>query len=126
MKNLMKTLAFAGIALSAATAQAQPEIFSGSYLTTTDEIELQVAYGGGCEEHIFSLEVSPFCLESFPAQCSAVLADSGEDDVCEAYISETIRLPAPEITSRPYYLTVEGSNDSQVTVLVGELVSIEK
>ncbi len=54
-------------------------------------LEVDVAYGGGCEEHIFDLFWDGSFLESFPVQAQLQLTHGGEPDFCEAFIMETLR-----------------------------------
>jgi hypothetical protein len=71
------------------------EVKSAKLDASKENILVDVAYGGGCEEHSFSLKVGA-CLESFPAQCRATLVDSNSTDRCEAYIHETVVISLKE------------------------------
>ena len=56
-----------------------------------DSITLSINYGGGCEEHGFSLYMSPAAfLESYPAQANLYLRHDSNKDACEALIKEDI------------------------------------
>lgn len=56
-----------------------------------DTITLSISYGGGCEEHSFSLYMSPATFfESYPAQANLYLRHDSNGDACEALISEDI------------------------------------
>lgn len=90
----MKTLFALAIALTAFSASAHakrsPEVKGARYNADTQSIDIDVAYGGGCAEHLFKLQLEG-CLESMPAQCSATVIDvTVEPDFCEAYIHQTI------------------------------------
>jgi hypothetical protein len=51
---------------------------------------MQVAYGGGCERHDFSLCYGPGFSSSYPVQMQLTLNHDAHDDGCEAYLSEVI------------------------------------
>lgn len=54
-------------------------------------ITLSISYSGGCEEHCFSLYMSPATFfESYPAQANLYLRHDSNGDACEALISEDI------------------------------------
>ena len=58
---------------------------------TGDTVTLSISYGGGCEEHCFSLHMSPATFfESYPAQANLYLRHDSNGDACEALISEEI------------------------------------
>jgi len=85
-----------------------------------EAISVDVAYGGGCKAHKFSLEIG-MCLERMPVDCDATIVDATKDDFCEAYIHETIELPLKQnglLTS--YYsgatITINGDNKTKTEV----------
>ena len=54
-------------------------------------ITLRISYVGGCEEHCFSLYMSPVAfLESYPAQANLYLRHDSNEDACEALVNEDI------------------------------------
>ena len=56
-----------------------------------DTVTLSISYGGGCEEHCFSLYMSPAAfLESYPVQANLYLRHDSNGDACEALINEDI------------------------------------
>ena len=55
---------------------------------TNDLLEINVSYGGGCEEHVFKLIASSF-MESNPVQVNIVLSHEDNDDSCDMWIIET-------------------------------------
>ena len=60
--------------------------------TITDDIlNISVSYGGGCEEHQFTLVVSDTFLESFPVQLPVSIAHNANGDTCAAYPTENYR-----------------------------------
>ena len=58
---------------------------------TGDIITLDITYSGGCNDHDFSLFMSPAAfLESYPVQANLYLRHNGYDDACDALISEEV------------------------------------
>jgi len=85
-----------------------------------DILTLEVAYGGGCKEHKFGLELVGGCMESYPVQCTAKLVDSALD-FCEAYIQETVEISLSEqgISGEYFegaFLTILGTHQSKTYV----------
>jgi hypothetical protein len=56
-----------------------------------DTLFLQVAYGGGCRAHDFTLVISTQFMESEPVQTRALLAHDSHDDPCEAWLQSALR-----------------------------------
>lgn len=54
-------------------------------------IVADVAYSGGCKEHIFDLVVTPDLMKSIPPQLTVVLLHNSQDDLCEAWKTETLK-----------------------------------
>lgn len=56
-----------------------------------DSLSVNVSYGGGCEEHLFTLcWPSQSFMESDPVQVSLQIWHGGEPDMCEAYLTDTL------------------------------------
>lgn len=55
-----------------------------------DMLTINVSYGGGCEEHKFSLIASSSFKESDPVQIDVVLSHNANNDTCEAWITEEL------------------------------------
>ena len=55
-----------------------------------DLIRFTVGYSGGCKNHTFKLYAKEEFMESDPVQIDIVLSHDDNDDVCEAYIVETL------------------------------------
>ena len=66
-------------------------IEDGRFNPSTNSIELDVQYGGGCKEHIFKLKMGT-CRESYPVQCDAQLIDLVTDDFCDAIVMKTVSI----------------------------------
>lgn len=54
-----------------------------------DTLSVSVAYGGGCEEHLFSICWDGAFAESDPVQVDLSLWHGGTPDMCEAMVYET-------------------------------------
>ena len=65
--------------------------FEGEGRIEGDTLYVSVGYGGGCEEHEFTLcwpEQS--FMESAPVQVGLEVFHNANNDTCEAYLSETL------------------------------------
>lgn len=80
---------------------APVEVLEAIYDQQTDLLMLTVKYSGGCEPHVFDLEVNR-CLAMNPLICDVVLTNTSAD-TCKALITETIELD----------LTKSGIDDSK-------------
>lgn len=71
-----------------------------------DTLTMFVRYGGGCFEHDFGLYMDPpEFMESNPAQADIYLRHYGNDDPCDALVSDQIRFnirPIAELYERQY------------------------
>ena len=85
---------FALLAIGFVFNATAAEVKSAKLDSSKKNIMIDGVYGGGCKEHVFTLEVGA-CLESLPVQCTAKLVEKtvGGPDFCEALISETVVLP---------------------------------
>ena len=54
-----------------------------------DTLTVGVSYSGGCEEHGFTLVISESFVETEPVRLAAFLAHDGNEDSCEAWVTET-------------------------------------
>jgi hypothetical protein len=61
------------------------------FLMQGNTLVLQVAYGGGCKDHTFSLCYGPEFGESYPVQTTLRLVHDAHGDTCEAYPSQELR-----------------------------------
>lgn len=55
-----------------------------------DLLTLEVAYGGGCKEHIFKLYGSKYFLKSNPPQTDVFLSHNSNGDMCDAWLRSTL------------------------------------
>ena len=75
------------------------EYVLNSATITDDTLVLNVSYGGGCEDHQFTLVASGVFLESFPVQLSVSLAHNANSDPCEAWLTEDYHFDLSAIKS---------------------------
>jgi hypothetical protein len=55
-----------------------------------DLLQINITYGGGCENHTFSLIGSDEYAESYPVQTSVLLSHDANEDPCEALLHKTL------------------------------------
>lgn len=105
------------LALFAGVSQAA-HIHSAIYDAKTDEVELDLTYGG-CNLDTFRLSFGP-CMETYPAQLKAVLDDS--NDICKAIIRTKLRLSLEEVQGcRPANMSIRTrSASAPVSVFIGK------
>ena len=112
MKNVMVVLM-----LVAGVSQAA-SIHSARYDAKTDEVVLDVTYGG-CNAKTFKLEFGA-CMETFPGQIHATLDDSL--DGCRAIVRKEFRFGLSEMNGcRPATLSISTDNGPRVQVSVPEV-----
>jgi acyl-CoA hydrolase len=119
MKKIFLSVAMLISSYSAHSA----EVIDARTNLETMEIEVEVAYAGGCEEHVFGLQLG-MCFESYPVQCTAKLlhtTKSGEPDFCEAFFRHTVKFPLEDYGFLSSYfkngsLTISGAGESSATV----------
>lgn len=119
----MKTLLVLALAFTSASAFAvgSPTVNSARYNSATQSIEVDISYGGGCEEHKFELQIGG-CLESMPVQCSATVVDvSKKPDFCEAYLSQTVSFKLSDYGLNDDYFqgasfSIRGAGDSKAYI----------
>lgn len=97
------------------------DILSATYDGNADEITLEIRFPGGCRPHAFELNFSPWCLQSYPLQCSAMLVQTeGQDDPCKASVFKRLIMSASEFTTRPAFVNVI-SGESMRRIFVPQL-----
>lgn len=62
-----------------------------------DTLIVDVAYSGGCAEHVFTPCWDGTFMESFPVQARLVLEHDANGDRCEAYPQETLKIDLSEM-----------------------------
>ena len=65
-----------------------------------DTLTIEVSYGGGCRDHVFTLVVAPAFMESDPVRVAAALAHEGNDDPCQAWLTQSYTFELDPIKTR--------------------------
>lgn len=99
-----------------------PAILGGRYNSKTKPIDIDVQYGGGCEEHKFQLKID-LCRQSSPVQCDAKLIDLKTDDHCEALIYDKISVSLHEtgLDNDNYTgasINIQGTGNSKILIIL--------
>lgn len=88
-----------------------------------DMLFVNVGYGGGCQEHEFTMYWNGLWAESAPPQTGVRLIHDANNDFCEAYLSETLQFDLSSITDQyqTFHFNVQGSTKS-IPLFVGSPV----
>lgn len=86
---------------------------------------IDVAYGGGCEEHAFELIWPEVITMIYPPRYTVILNHDAYDDACEAYLSTTLYFElgqydlglTPEIMEVIDLTIINGSNGEEMLKL---------
>lgn len=81
--------------------------YDSVYIGKSDTLVMSVNYSGGCEKHNFTLVVSTGFDKSNPVQTKALLSHNSNNDMCEAYITEQIKVSLKSL--RDVYVNRYGS-----------------
>lgn len=89
-----------------------------------NEIELTVAYSGGCMEHGFRLLADEVVALSYPPQLGVHVIHDDPGDDCEAYITQTLRVDASTLVqwlgdAFVVHLTPVDSASEPITIVWG-------
>lgn len=68
-----------------------------SAVIENNELVMSVSYSGGCATHLIDLYAYTGILKSNPPQMNLVLSHNANNDMCEAYITKTIRFDLNKI-----------------------------
>lgn len=84
---------------SACTADGGAYTDIGSIAVEGDVLLIEAGYGGGCEEHIFTVCWPEGSFADDPPTARLELRHDGVPDPCEAYIMETLRVDLAPLRS---------------------------
>ncbi|XAL97937.1 hypothetical protein OT109_10030 [Phycisphaeraceae bacterium D3-23] len=85
-----------------------------------DTLLITVSYGGGAEDHDFTLYWNGITARSFPGQINVQLKHNANGDTAEAYLTETLRFDLSGM-QQPLVIHVHGHGaDDRSTVQYGE------
>lgn len=88
----------------------------GSVAIADDGLSVELSFGGGCEEHDFTLVIAAEFAESDPVQLRAEIAHNANNDPCEAYLTETRVFDLGLVRAR--YRDSYGSGAGEVAILI--------
>ena len=69
-------------------------------------LHLIVSYGGGCANHDFEMRWNGALMESMPPQAQLILYHNGNQDLCDAIISEHLFFDLNELDPTHSYETI--------------------
>lgn len=81
-----------------------------------DVLEVDLSYGGGCENHEVDLALRGPWLESFPVRANMEIAHEDNDDPCDAFLTETRSFDLRPV--RDAYLATYPTNQPGQTTLI--------
>jgi hypothetical protein len=73
------------------------DVQKAEYLNESNELSLDVVYGGGCKEHKFELKLVVSPLEIYPTMVDATLIDHTDDDRCRALVHKTVKFKRSDL-----------------------------
>ena len=79
-----------------------------------DQLELNVSYGGGCRDHVFTLVAASAFQGASPVALKVALAHDADNDPCEAFLTEEYHFDLTPIQAM-YQITYQ--EESGVVVL---------
>jgi hypothetical protein len=111
-----------GVAPLIVAFDSQPQDWPGDAVTLNSSeivgslLSLDVSYGGGCQTHHLDLVAWGGWQESEPVQVRVLLAHDAHNDMCEAWLTETLRFDLGTLR-RAYESAYGSSADGQGIVL---------
>ncbi len=82
-----------------------------------DTLYLEVQYGGGCEDHVFTLNTNMRWLKSMPPQLNLHVEHESKDDKCRALITKTLTFDLKTIqtpSSQAVKLIIDGDSENKL------------
>lgn len=79
-----------------------------------DQLKLNISYGGGCRDHVFTLVAASTFEGSSPVELKVTLAHDADNDPCEAFFTENYHFDLTPIKAM-YQITYQ--EESGVVVL---------
>jgi hypothetical protein len=118
----MKLALFLAVLLALPNSLDAAEVTSARLNFSTNSIDVDVRYVGGCKDHRFGLQVQG-CLETSPVRCEAKLIDRTRDDFCEAILWKTASFSLAEYgLTDSYYrgatITITGDFSTKAFVVL--------
>lgn len=82
-------------------------------------MEIKVSYGGGNEEHEFTLYWSGITTRSYPPQTNVFLKHDANGDMAEALLTKTLQFDLADM-NKPMVITVRTDHGDQAKVTYGK------
>jgi|JI6StandDraft_1071083.scaffolds.fasta_scaffold10416_6 hypothetical protein len=82
-----------------------------------DTLLIEVQYGGGCEEHKFTLHTNKMWMKSLPPQLNLWLEHDSSNDMCRALLTETLKFdikPLQYPSSKTVEFILNGDRENRV------------
>lgn len=83
-----------------------------------DSLKLEVRYGGGCKEHVYTMHTNLMYMKSLPPQLNLYLEHDNNNDNCRALITETLAFDIVKLRYsgiNQVKLIVNGDREKMVT-----------
>lgn len=81
-----------------------------------DELNLNVAYSGGCQEHLFRFVAERNFIAGDPVEAVFVLSHNANNDACEAWITNKLSFNLSPL--KAYFRSVYQVNEGQILIKV--------
>jgi hypothetical protein len=98
--------------LETCSGRATDPFVLGSLTIEDDELQIQIATGGGCASHSFAICWDGAVLDSEPPQANLALSHDSHGDTCDAFLMHDVRVDVAQIRaelSSPIVLHVTGA-----------------
>jgi len=95
---------------------------------TDDTLRISVSYGGGCEEHEFTLIASNAFMESDPVQLNISIVHNANLDPCERWVSESYHFdltPLKDLYLQKYPPMLDASDPEPAAIVLKITDSLE-
>jgi hypothetical protein len=83
-----------------------------------DTLWLEVQYGGGCEEHVFTVNTNMKWLKTSPPQLNLYVEHDSKNDMCRALVTKKIAFDLSSIknaSSKSIKLIIDGDAENKLT-----------
>jgi len=94
-----------------------------SIVVKDDSVEITVAYSGGCKRHTFEIIWDGTLTDSDPPGTGIIILHDANGDMCEAYITETLKLSmanlADDISFDTLYVSVLNGGSTEDSASCG-------
>lgn len=81
-----------------------------------DELNLNVSYSGGCQEHLFRFVAERNFIDGNPVEAVFVLSHNANNDACEAWLTNRLSFDLSPL--KAYFRSVYQVNEGQILIKV--------